>query len=223
MNINEVYKLVLLEINKNQGIWSIDRFNTAAASAVIEFFNDCYGQPVLSRNGQQANDMVFQSTEKLSNNLRPFIKPIVMQVNSQGQGVRPSDFVQTSSVRYVYGQRQVEVKFVRDNNLAERLDSDLLTPSKSYPIYCIYNSFIQFYPKDLIRVNFTYLRTPATPVWAYTLVNNRPVYDPVNSEDCDFPDETINEVVNRIVALFAIDMRDQAPQQFAQQQIQTGS
>jgi len=223
MNINEIYKLVLLEINKNSGLWSIDRFNTAAKSAVIEFFNDCFGQPVLSKNGQQVNDMVFQSTEKLSNNLRPFITPMVMQVNSQGQGIRPSDFVQTSSVRYVYGERQVEVKFVRDNNLAERLDSDLLTPSKSYPIYCIYNSFIQFYPKDLIRVNFTYLSLPLTPVWAYTLVNNRPVYDPTTSVDIQFPDECQNEIVNRIVALFALDMRDAQPAQFAQQQIQSGS
>ncbi len=37
MSIDEVYRLTLLEINKNNGIWSIDRFNTAAKSAVIEF------------------------------------------------------------------------------------------------------------------------------------------------------------------------------------------
>ena len=223
MNINDVYNLTLLIVNKNSGVWSIDRFNTAVQLAVIQWFNACYGQPVLQRNGQAVNDLNYQSDEKVSNNLRPFITPFVMQVNSQGQGVRPSDFVQTSSVRYVYGQRQVEVKFVRDNNLAERLDSDLLAPSKSYPIYCIYNSFIQFYPKDLIRVNFTYLRLPSQPNWAYTLVNNRPVYDPTTSVDVEFPEENIGEIVSRVVSLFGIDMREKDVISFANQQQAQGT
>jgi len=223
ININTAYNLTRLIVNKNQGIWSVDRFNQAAQSANIDWFNDAYGQPVLQKSGQAVNDLNYQASEKASNNLRPFIKPIVMQINSQGQGIRPTDFVQTSSVRYVYGERQVEVKFVRDNNLAERLDSDLLAPSKSYPIYCIYDSFIQYYPKDLIRTNFTYLRMPATPLWAYTLVNNRPVYDAVNSVDCEFPQENLNEFVSRIVSLFGIDMREPMVQQFAAQQQAQGS
>lgn len=223
ININTVKELVQLIVNKNEGQWSISRFNQAAPSAVIEWFNACYGQPMLSKNGQQINDMVWQSTEKLSNNLRPFLKPVTLQVNANGQGVRPTDFVQTSSIRYNYGTKQVEVKFVRDNNLDEYLNSDLLAPSKSYPIYAIYDNYLQFYPKDLVRVNFTYLRTPATPVWGYTVVNGRPVYDQTTSVDIDFPDDNLNEVVSRIVALFGITMREGQVQQYAAQKISTGS
>ncbi len=64
---------------------------------------------------------------------------------------------------------------------------------------------------------------PATPIWAYTLVNNRPVYDAVNSVDCEFPQENLNEFVSRIVSLFGIDMREPAVSQFAAQQQAQGS
>lgn len=223
MNINSVYELTLLIVNKNEGAWSVSRFNSAVKSSVIQWFNDCYGQPALSKNGNQVNDMVWQSDEKISNNLRPFLKPVVLQVNASGQGVRPTDFVQTSSIRYNYGTKQVEVKFVRDNNLDEYLNSDLLAPSKAYPIYAIYDNYLQFYPKDLVRVNFTYLRMPATPVWGYTVVNGRPVYDPATSTDIDFPEDNLNEVVSRIVALFGINLRENQVQQYAAQKMATGS
>ena len=223
MNINEVKELTELIVNKNNGQWSVARFNQAAPSAVWDWFNICFGQPILSKNGNQSNDMIWQSTEKLSNNLRPFVKNIILQVDSQGKAQRPSDFVQTSSIRFFNDKKQTDVRFVRDNNLGGYLDSALLEPTKKYPIYCIYDNYLQFYPKDLMRVSFTYLRKPATPVWGYTIVNGRPVYDPLTSTDVDFPDENINEITSRIVSLMGINIREPQVQQYAQVKMQTGS
>ncbi len=223
MNINTLFQLVLTAINKNQGVWAIPRFNSAVESASLEYFLDCIGQSQQSKNGQQVNDMVFQSNERISNNLRLLIPPpLILQVNAQGQATRPTDFVYTSSIRFFQGQRQVEVKFVRDNNLAERLDSELLQPDKNYPIYCIYDGFFQFYPKDLIRVSLTYLRKPVTPVWNFTLVNNRPVYDPITSVDPEFPDECLNELAMRVCSLMGLNIREQQIIQYAEQQKSQG-
>lgn len=225
MNINSVKNLSELVVNKNNGLWSVTRFNTAVQSASLTFFNDCFGEPQQSRNGVTANDMVWQSGEKLSNNLRLLVKPVILQVNAQGKAVRPTDYVQASSVRYFSDDKEVNVKFVRDGNLSSYLDSDLLAPNHDYPIYATFENYLQFYPKDLSRVQFTYLRQPAVPVWGYTMQGtpSRPVYDAATSVDVDFPDECINEIVSRVVALFGINIREKMIVDFAQQQQNQGS
>lgn len=224
MNIDTVKSLCELIVNKNQsGQLTPVRFNLACESVTWDWFNFCYGQPVLSKNGSQSNDMFWQSTEKISNNLRPFIKKVVLQIDPTGKAIKPTDFVQTSSVRYWYGTKQVGVDFANDGDLEEFLGTELLAPTKQYPVYAIYYDKIQFYPKDLVRVEFTYLRKPVTPVWGYTTVNSRPVYDAATSVDFEFPEENINEIVARIVKLWGINIREQQVQQYAQGQIQVGS
>lgn len=224
ININTIKEICELVVNKNQsGSLTPARFNTACQSVNWEWFNFCYGQPVLSKNGQQSNDMFWQSTEKITNNLRPFIKKVVLQIDPTGKANKPTDFVQTSSVRYWYGTKQISVDFANDGDLEEYVGTELLAPTKQFPVYAVYHDRLQFYPKDLGRVEFTYLRTPATPVWGYTTVNGRPVYDPTTSVDFEFPEENINEIVSRICKLWGINIREQQIQQFANQQIVTGS
>ncbi len=225
MNINTVKEVCELITNKNQaGSLTPARFNTACQSVNWEWFNACYGQPVLSKNGQQANDLFWQSTEKITNNLRPFIKKVVLQIDPTGKANKPTDFVQTSSVRYWYGTKQVEVQMINDGSISTYTGSELFTPTKYNPIYCVYGDRIQFYPKDLGRVEFTYLRTPATPVWGYTTsVSGRPVYDPTTSVDFEFPEENINEIVMRICSLWGVSIRENQIIQYSKQQQQQGS
>lgn len=223
ININTVKSLVELVVNKDQsGLWTPARFNLACESVNIQLFNDYYGQPVLSKDGKQINDVYYQSTERITNNLRPFITPIILQIDQTGKAIRPTDYVQTSSVRYQYGDKQVELQEVNDGDLGEYLGGDLLTPTKQYPIFCNYSDRLQFYPKDLSRVFFTYLRKPVTPVWGFTVVNNRPVYDPATSTDFDYTSENLNEIVIRIVKLYGISIREAELNAFAQNQENKG-
>lgn len=224
ININTIKSVCELIVNKNQsGTLTPARFNTACESVNWDYFNDCIGQPALSKGGSQVNDVFWQANERITNNLRPFLKIITLQVDQTGKALRPNDFVYTSSVRYFYGSKQVECEMVNDGGLSEYVGSDLFYPTKTHPIFCVYDSKIQFYPKDLARVQFTYLSKPQVPFWGYTVVNGRPVYDPNTSVDFGFPEECLNEVVSRIVALWGISIREQQVQQYAQTQIAINS
>lgn len=223
ININTIKEICELVVNKNQsGSLTPARFNTACQSVNWEWFNFCYGQPVLSKNGQQSNDMFWQSTEKITNNLRPFIKKVVLQIDQTGKANKPTDFVQTSSVRYWYGTKQIEVQMINDGGISTYTGSELFTPTKYNPIYCVYDDRIQFYPKDLGRVEFTYLRKPATPIWGYTTVNGRPVYDATASVDFEYPEENVNEIAMRICSLWGISIRENQITQYTEQQQQQG-
>lgn len=225
MNIDTVKSLCELIINKNQsGTLTPARFNTACESVNWDWFNTCYGQPALSKDGKQINDLFWQSTEKVTNNLRPFLKKVVLQIDATGKAIKPTDYVQTSSCRYWYGERQVEVDFVNDGDLGEFVGGELLAPTKKYPIHVVYDDRIQFYPKDLSRVEFTYLRKPETPVWGYaTSQSGRPVYDPTTSVDFEFPEENLGEIVSRLVKLWGVNIREKDIVGYAQSQINSGS
>ena len=57
-------------------------------------------------------------------------------------------------------------------------------PTIRFPKCAYYDTFIEFWPKDLQRVIFTYLREPKIPEWKFTNdPNGRPVYDAAKSID----------------------------------------
>lgn len=237
-SINDAKKLLEIISNKEQnGQLSIDRFNQVAPAASYWFFNDCYGQPVLSKNGLQTNDMFWQSNKKISDNLRHLITLVDLAVNSKGRSNRPTNFLHTSSIRFAYKVKisdstqsqkakftttEVQVTEVQDGEIAERLSSPLIPPTLQYPICCIYENYLQLYPQNVGMLKFTYLRKPNIPVWGYTLTNGRPVYNSSASVDFDFPDECLNELVMRMTSLLGINISNQLLLQYSQSMKQQG-
>jgi hypothetical protein len=240
INVNSVKILTELIFNKEQnGQISLTRFNEALNSSVLWFFNDCYGQPTQSKGSNSANNMFWQSGKKISDNLRHLIKIIDLPVNAKGEAKRPTDFIHSSTIRYVHKEKvwndpcnkklgfkiitkEVGVAEIRDSEVSERLDSELLTPTLEYPIAVIYNNYIQIYPINAGMLKFTYLKKPNTPFWAYTTVNSRPVYDHINSVDIEFPEECINEIVMRVCSLMGINISNNLLLQYTNQMKQQG-
>lgn len=240
INVDKVKNLSELISNKEQnGQWSIKRFNEALPAAVYWFFNDCYGQPTQSNGTKTVNNVFWQSGKKISDNLRYLIKPIDLTVNAKGEAKRPADFIHTSTIRFMYKEKiwndecnhqlgytlktkEVGVAEIRDSELSERLDSELLTPTLEYPIACIYDQYIKIYPLNVGMLKFTYLRKPLQPFWAYTTVNGRPVYDPANSVDVEFPEECMNEIVMRVCSLMGINISNQMLLQYTSQMKKEG-
>lgn len=81
-----------------------------------------------------------------------------------------------------------------------------------------FDTYLQFYPADVGRVEFTYLRKPIDPVWNFTVVNGRPVYDPTTSVDLEAPDEAVDEIAMIALSLFGINIRDQELISFSEAQ-----
>lgn len=238
-SINVAKELLDIITNKEQnGQLGINRFNTIAQAASTMYFNDNFGQPTQSQNGNMPNDMFWQSNKKVSDNLRNLLKLIDLPVNAKGRASRPTDFIHTSSIRFSYKTKiqdctptqkvkykvqEVEVEEIQDQELASRLSMELLKPTLEYPVCCIYDTYLQLYPANVGNLKFTYLRKPATPIWAYTTQNGEPVYDAANSVDFDFPDECLNELVVRMANLVGINISNNLLLQYSQQMKQMGS
>jgi len=191
MTINECYEFLKLLSNKNQsGQFTPDRFNLAIQRANLDFYEKEY--------------KMWQATQKITDALKPFLKTTSVSVSSQGRGIFPSDYRHISSCRKVFyhkdecgdlvGQER-DIEFVNNGDLGNARGSQIITPTKDYPLLTMYSTYMQFTPKNIGAVTLDYLKVPLTPFWNYTTVNNRPVYNPTGSQSLEFPDNEQNNVV----------------------------
>lgn len=215
MNINESYKFVQDIANKEQrGYLPSDKFNRYAERAQMEVFMKRYGNPHEYQPGKPVPRIAFEMTQKILDDLDVFLKKKVLNLNRRGEVSKPSDFVHSAAMSYklyVSGKDTptiVPIKIIASGKLAGRLSSKIVGPTKYYPICNVIGTTMIFYPANLSVVNMTYLGTPVSPKWAFTIVNGREVYDPDNSVDFEFPDEVHNEICFKILGYFGIKIRD---------------
>lgn len=219
MNIDEVYRFTQFLSNKSQqGNVTPANFNLAAKNAQNEWIMKRYNNPAEYRHGLPVPRVAYQQNQKISDDLRPFITaPQDYTLNDEGQLTYPSDYLHADSFRYYHSKLSPdgtttigtprEVSVVRNSELGSYLSSNIRYPRKEYPIVCFYDTYMQFYPTDLDTVTFNYLRKATDPKWAYTLVNNRPVYDGDNSVDLEAPEEAHNEIVAMICSYIGINLK----------------
>ena len=180
-----------------------------------------YQQWVYKTYDDMTDGRGWQSHQGITDDLRfLLVRNKVMQVALDGSLAVPSDYLHLSSINYTYSKlvkgktvsRLKPVDIVRDNERSAFTDSDIYAPlldAKKYVIAAFFDTYLQFYPSDVARVEFTYLRKPIDPVWSFTVVNGRPVYDPLTSINLEAPEESADEIAMIALSLFGINIRDQ--------------
>lgn len=102
------------------------------------------------------------------------------------------------------------IDIVKDSEWVLRLNSNIVAPTKKRAIANYQNNHLLIEPSNLINlVTLTYVRNPLTPIWFYTVVNGRPVYDSINSVDVDAPESAMNEIAMIALELIGIRIREQ--------------
>lgn len=239
INIDDFRTFVLNVANKSgKGeLPTPAQFNSYAYSALLSWVNDVlgarreyqYGRPVprVSSDTTQAtiDDLRFLKYEADMNVVNGAISiPDGSTVTDRNGNVLP-EYLRLSTVRgYYYTQtsptvvkkNEVPVRPVSDDELSLVLDSNVNYPTLKYPVINESSEVLNIYPTTFQYVHLTYFRQPVKPVWAYTTVNNRPVYDAVNSVDLEAPKDAFNEVAMRTLSLLGVNMREADLVQYAE-------
>lgn len=215
MNIDKVYTYIAKTIaNKAQtGNLTPSDFNSLMPRAFQQWVYKTYDDMTDGRG--------WQSNQSVTDDLRfLLVRNKVMQVASDGSLYVPSNYLHLSSINYNYSTlykgntitKLKPVDIVRDNERSAFTNSDIYAPllaAKKYVIASFFDTYLQFYPSSVGRVEFTYLRKPVDPLWNFTVVNGRPVYDSSTSVDLEAPDEAVDEIAMIALSLFGINIRDQ--------------
>lgn len=222
---------------------TIVQFNIAVERAFVEDIMMSYGNPAEYQTGRPIPRMAWQQTQKITDDLRFLLTRKEFHLTAAGKLTVPDgttkdintqtapNYLHVSSLRFnhiiskngAFESKEVNINIMRDSEIGSVLSSNINNPTTRFPVCAFYDTYIQFYPKTLQKVIFTYLRTPTIPVWAYTLDSNgRPVYDASNSVDIESPDVTQNRIAVKVLSYLGVSIREPQLIQYAEQQKATG-
>lgn len=232
MNISEIFDWVLFLGNKYQaGNINAVEFNLACKAVTVELFNVKVGLPELYQPGAPYPPQAWQVSQKITDDLQPFIKDAVID-KSSGYFPLPSDYAAFSSLSYKYvlndpngGQPYSEINYidvVTDAELRVRLADNVIMPTLKYPVATYRSQGILLYPTDISRITLTYLRYPTTPVYGYTITNDEYIYDATTSTQTDFPVTLHSEFAMRVARYMGINIRETEFEQLIESRLSKG-
>lgn len=226
INIDKFKTFVYLVANKSgRGTLTPAQFNSVAERGVFAWHNNQISNQKQYQSGQPIPQTSMDLDQASIDRLRHLKEtrvipsfngemPIPDGVNTDLNGDVMPKYWSLSKLSHRYQSNgkiiTMPISIVKDNEWALNLGSSIISPTKKRAIANIQSDKFLIEPSNLINlVTLSYIRTPKTPVWAYTTTNNRPVYDAQNSTDIDAPDEAFNEIAMIVLELIGIRIREQ--------------
>lgn len=200
MIINKVKELVYQLIAKNEVGGYLDP---------DEFGNYCR----MAQN-QKLEHELFKRREgtEVSQSLSEF-EAVVPSLIVDGYATLPDDFRYPISAAYTNvasgNAYVVPVEELASSEWVYRLSSELDKPNLEYPAYIMRGKgTMQIAPSTISFIELTYVVNPPNPVWNFTAVSGRRVFEETGSVDFLFKEEDISDLVYRIASMLGLEIRD---------------
>ena len=238
INVNAVYKTVLLILNQQQrGYMTPDEFNKVATQVQLNIFekyeddlNQMYRVP--QNDTEYANrvknieeNLQFFQRTGTTTGTNPFtLVPGTTPFNDQPGAVNITDTIyRLGSVIY----KDIELsQYSQRNEILQILRSPLTQPTKSFPIYLYENNLVYVYPTTIINsvgelITFSYLKSPANVVWGFGQGSlGQFEYNQALSVNFELNVSEQSNVVTRVLAYAGVIINDPTIIQVAQAEVQ---
>lgn len=225
INVNEVYNDIHSIAGKLQhGAPSPTDFDLYANLANIDLFN-YYVEPIKEyyQMGKALPKKSIGLNKVIDQALRPFMELNTPRPVVSGEARLPYNVEYIDEITKTYNTKQVSVKWVPFDKVADYNNSTIDEPSSNYPIYTDAPSAILIYPSDTPSVFLSYLKTPNTVHWGYTVSGTQPVYNPLTSVDFEWAIVQKRDLIARICKYLGMSIRDEDLEQFALREENTTS
>lgn len=225
INVNTVYRTVLLILNKEQrGYLTPDEFNKIASQVQLEIFRsyiDDYNQ--LSRTQQPEAtyaDRISLLQEKIS-----IFEKSVNSAGLAGGGAQnnpvsfPNDLYKIGSIVHAGVN---ELQKIQKSEVYTLNQSPLTAPTTKYPVYYTEGSNFVCMPALSGVVIINYIKAPADVVWNFTIPagQNYYEYDTSGSIDFEIHVSEQTEVILKILLYAGVVIEDPSIVQAAAAQVQ---
>lgn len=244
--LGDIYNTCHVKLNKDRSGQTLtpEQFQIIAQLINIEMFKTYVGLPEQYNPDSPMNSIAYEKTQYIGDRLSPFEKvlggkkhpPLPVDVN--GYADKPEDYAYVSSILYPqlsFKDCKSETDFrtvqiLTDEKFSSRLTSVIKKGTPRHPICTFRSDHLEFRPKLVSHVRFTYLRWPIAPIFDYNIddgeINYLPpgeVHDGTNmpigtaSTSVEFEWDLLGQVdlINYIVLLASSKNRDQFMQQAA--------
>ena len=205
MTIDQVYQFILFIANKEQrGDFAPAKFNILAPIAQMEVINELLG------NNQALNERGvppygYKSNRKVDESLRPLVTgPSDISIRPNGEFDYPYGFIWPDSWSKSNYAPIIELQ---EDEYPHVKHSHVIAPSIDYPILIFRNPYGFIDPYNINTFKFSYLKRPPDPFWAYSNVNDEPVYNAGSSVQFTISgDFAITRVAMKILQYLGINL-----------------
>ena len=238
INVNAVYKTVLLILNQQQrGYMTPDEFNKVATQVQLNIF-ERYEDDLNQMYRVPQNDTEYANRVKnIEDNLQYFqrtgtttgtnpftLVPGTTPFNDQPGAANTTDTIyRLGSVIY----KDIELsQYSQRNEILQILRSPLTQPTKSFPIYLYENNLVYVYPTTIINsvgelITFSYLKSPANVVWGFGQGSlGQFQYNEAESVNFELNVSEQSNVITRVLAYAGVIINDPTIIQVAQAEVQ---
>ena len=221
INVNAVYKTVLLILNQQQrGYMTPDEFNKVATQVQLNIF-ERYEDDLNQMYRVPQNDTEYANRVKnIEDNLQFFQRTGATTYVGPHFTLTPTDIYRLGTV--YSGGAQLS-QYAQRNEITQLLLSPLTQPTASFPIYLYENNLLYVYPTTIqAGITISYLKTPADVTWGYSVgALGQFLYSAGTSVDFELSVTEQTNVITRVLAYAGVIINDPTIIQVAAQEIQT--
>ena len=203
----QVHNRILFHLNKESGAYvSHEELDDIIDQAQMQEFSFLLGNEREYPNVRIAVDRNF----KVHTELLRFKAVTIMGTNP---------FSMPTNTMYIVGAintaNNSQVKFVDEDELGGILNSEIVSPSETYPIlnleaYSSNQMVLQAYPESVTpNISVSYLRRPVAPQLVYAMSGRQVVYDDVNSVQLEWSDVSIEKIIQRSLGMLGVHFNAQ--------------
>jgi len=220
INVNTVYKTVLLILNQQQrGYMTPDEFNKTATQVQLNIFQS-YLEDLNQQYRVPQNDTEYANrVENIEKKLQFFQRTGATTYVGPEFTLNPTDIYRLGSVFY----KDTELtQYAQRNELTQILRSPLTQPTETFPIFLYENDNLFVYPTSInSNISISYLKTPADVVWGYGVGNlGQFEYNAGTSTDFELSVSEQSNVIIRILAYAGVIINDPTIIEVANMEIQ---
>lgn len=234
MDIKDIHDIILFYLNKAQnGYVTHEEIDSVLDRAQLALFNQYHTNPKLPSAAQAA---LYGESQRIDDALSIFKEKYVFApgtspstITSGGVITMPSNYLHLLSMYTTVYSNQLGrnvysgVQVLSEEELIERLESQVIPVTPDDPIAIMNaNNQIQLFPETAQAGGVYYLRRPLAPFFAYTQTGRTITYDPDFSDQLEWRDYDINNIISIALSYYGLNLSSQEVMQFAQVKQQEG-
>lgn len=216
-----MYRICQYAINKAQnGYLTSSEFNLLVNQAQTSYADYLLGEFQQYQYGRAQARIDYNQNSNIRQRISPLIYGYTLSVDGTGFAAYPGDYIQADAMWNPTGITRY--RYVKQDSLFSYYNSKI-DPIATNPIYLIEPNGFRFYPANVATARLTYVKTPPTITWGYTLDGNgREVYSAAASKQPVWSDVDLLEIIARILKLVGVNLKDGMVEQYANQVTQMG-
>lgn len=214
MTINEAYEFLADIVQKPKNGWLTPK-------QINSYFKMAQWQEY------ESLIVVAEKNGHIMQQLQPFIVNTSLPVKAQYATLPPDWYMYANAFSKTFTNAAIcgdegtintgAFRMLSLNELSDRLASNIpgRLPTVDHPAGVQQANLIQVFPIGTKQINIYYWRKPVDPIWNYTVVSGRSVYNPTGSVNWEFPDGKHYKLCARILFAMGISLRETVLSQYA--------